>query len=63
MQNDLSEVPTSQLYSEIGRRRVAARRKASGRPKVLLACRLCGVTLGTREMRRHVALCRREQKQ
>jgi hypothetical protein len=59
--NDLSEVPTSSLYSEIGKRRVA-KRKAGGRPKVLRRCMLCEVMLGTAEMRKHVPQCKKAQK-
>jgi hypothetical protein len=62
MENDLNEVPTSRLYSEIGKRRVAARRKPGGRPRVLRRCLLCEVMLGTAEMRKHVVQCRREHR-
>jgi hypothetical protein len=59
---DLSEVPTASLYSEIGKRRVAARGKGGGRPKVLRRCLLCEVMLGTAEMRKHVPQCKKAQK-
>lgn len=58
MQYDLSKVPAKELYSEIGRRRAARRRKGSlGRRKRIAPCRFCGTELGVVEMRRHVPRC------
>jgi hypothetical protein len=50
---DLSEIPTSELAREMGRR--AAPSQAARR--ILSHCQFCTLPFGVKEMRRHIPVC------
>ena len=58
---DMTTIPDEVLWAEIGRRRVAKRPEAHGKPKVMRPCPHCGIEFGAREIRVHLPRCPRKR--